>query len=72
MLFAVLLGALVAVAVFSQASFGMCAARAERGGDPERARVLRARGVTFFAWFAVAVIVVVVLLLAVALVVRPI
>jgi hypothetical protein len=63
--FGVLLAALVVVAVVSQVSFGVCATRAERAGDPERARVLRERGVTLFSWFAVAVIVVMVLLTAV-------
>jgi hypothetical protein len=72
MLFSVLLGALVAVAVVSQVSCGLFGTRAERAGDAERAHMLRARGVTFFSWFAVAWIVAVVLLLAVILVVRPI
>jgi hypothetical protein len=71
MLFGVGLAALVVVAVVSQVSFGMCATRAERSGDTERARGLRARGVTLFSWFAVAVVVVVVFLAAVALLFVP-
>ena len=72
MVFSVLLAALVAVAVVSQVTFALCAGRAERAGDGDRASELRGRGVTIFAWFTVGWIIVVVLLLAVVLVVRPI
>ncbi len=71
MMFGVLLAALVVVAVVSQVSFGVCATRAERAGDEERARVLRARGVTLFSWFAVVVVVVMVVLTAVVVLFAP-